>query len=123
MHDCLNQWSREGTARKTGSRRPRGTPQMEYHRYWSIAGAHHAASAAEIRAAGGTTVIQRTLKSRLLQGQILARRPVACPLLTLTYTVFDVSGVKLELNGGQNGRLLFFLMKADFAYVPVMTVC
>ncbi|GBO37089.1 hypothetical protein AVEN_176224-1 [Araneus ventricosus] len=65
VHHCWQQWSREGTA----SRRPgsRGTTV-----------AHRTASAAEIRAEVGTTVTQRTVTNRLLQGQLRARRPVAC---------------------------------------------
>ncbi|GBM37781.1 hypothetical protein AVEN_25892-1 [Araneus ventricosus] len=43
-----------------------------------MAVAHRIASAAEIRAAVGTTVTQRTVTNRLLQGQFRARRPVAC---------------------------------------------
>ncbi|GBM65327.1 hypothetical protein AVEN_89694-1 [Araneus ventricosus] len=37
---------------------------------------HH--TAAEIQAAVGTIVIQQTITHRLLQGQLRARRPVAC---------------------------------------------
>ncbi|GBL92307.1 hypothetical protein AVEN_35850-1 [Araneus ventricosus] len=41
-----------------------------------------AASAAEIRAAVGTTVAQQTATNWLLEGQLRARRPVACiPLI------------------------------------------
>ncbi|GBN05641.1 hypothetical protein AVEN_115893-1 [Araneus ventricosus] len=40
--------------------------------------AHRTASATEIRAAVGTTVTQRTVSNRLLQGQLRTRRPVAC---------------------------------------------
>ncbi|GBL96936.1 hypothetical protein AVEN_182517-1 [Araneus ventricosus] len=40
------------------------------------------ASAAEIRAAAGTTVTQRIATNRFLQGQLRARRPVACIQLT-----------------------------------------
>ncbi|GBN33851.1 hypothetical protein AVEN_141982-1 [Araneus ventricosus] len=47
-----------------------------------MAVAHRTASAAEIRAAVGTTVAQRTARNRLLQGQLRARRPVSCILLT-----------------------------------------
>ncbi|GBN87753.1 hypothetical protein AVEN_148100-1 [Araneus ventricosus] len=42
-----------------------------------MAVAHRTASAAEVRTAVGTTVTQRTLTNRLLQGQLRARRPVA----------------------------------------------
>ncbi|GBL79108.1 Transposable element Tc1 transposase [Araneus ventricosus] len=43
---------------------------------------HRTASVVEIRAAVGTTVTQRTVTNRLLQGQLRARRPVACIPLT-----------------------------------------
>ncbi|GFS59082.1 transposable element Tc1 transposase [Trichonephila clavipes] len=39
---------------------------------------HRSAYATEIRVALGTTVTQGTVRNRLLQGQIRARRPVAC---------------------------------------------
>ncbi|GBO33277.1 hypothetical protein AVEN_83751-1 [Araneus ventricosus] len=42
----------------------------------------HQWSKEEIRTAVGTTVTQRTVSNRLLQGQLRARRPVACILLT-----------------------------------------
>ncbi|GBM88383.1 hypothetical protein AVEN_149440-1 [Araneus ventricosus] len=47
-----------------------------------MAVAHRTASEAEIRAAVGTTVPQRTVTNRLLQGQLRARRPVAYIPLT-----------------------------------------
>ncbi|GBM97398.1 hypothetical protein AVEN_822-1 [Araneus ventricosus] len=47
-----------------------------------MAVAHRTASAAEIRAAVGTTVTQRTVTNRLLQGQLRARLSVACIPLT-----------------------------------------
>ncbi|GBM44494.1 hypothetical protein AVEN_15019-1 [Araneus ventricosus] len=47
-----------------------------------MAVAYRTASSAEIRAAVGTTVTQRTVTNRLLQGQLRARRPVACISLT-----------------------------------------
>ncbi|GBN35379.1 Transposable element Tcb2 transposase [Araneus ventricosus] len=47
-----------------------------------MAVAHPTASAAEIRAAVGTTVTQRTVTNLLLQGQLRDRRPAACIPLT-----------------------------------------
>ncbi|GBM84571.1 hypothetical protein AVEN_33845-1 [Araneus ventricosus] len=47
-----------------------------------MAVAHHTASAADIRAAVGTKVTQRTVTNRLLQGQLRARSPVECIPLT-----------------------------------------
>ncbi|GBM12740.1 hypothetical protein AVEN_228528-1 [Araneus ventricosus] len=83
VHDCWQQWSRESTAlRRPGSGRPRGTTGREDRRVRSIAVAHRTAPAAEIRAAVGTTVTQRTVTNRLLQGQLQTRRPVACIPLT-----------------------------------------
>ncbi|GFU05694.1 RNase H domain-containing protein [Trichonephila clavipes] len=65
------QWSRDGTAsRRPGSGRPRGTTEREDHR---TAVAHRTASAAEIQAAVGTTVTQRTVRNWLLQVQLRAR--------------------------------------------------
>lgn len=83
VHECWQQWSREGTAsRRPGSGRPRGTTEREDRRVRRMAVANRTASAAEIRAAVGTTVTQRTVTNRLLQGQLRARRPVACIPLT-----------------------------------------
>ncbi|GBN63076.1 hypothetical protein AVEN_179738-1 [Araneus ventricosus] len=83
VHDCWQQWSREGTAsRRPGFGRPRGTTEREDHRVRRMAVAHRTASAAEIRTAVGTTVTQRTVTNRLLEGQFRARRPVACIPLT-----------------------------------------
>ncbi|GBM76208.1 hypothetical protein AVEN_55044-1 [Araneus ventricosus] len=60
VHDCWQQWSREGTdSRRLGSGWPRGTTDRRVRR---MAVAHRTASAAEIRAAVGTTVTQRTVK-------------------------------------------------------------
>ncbi|GBO24776.1 hypothetical protein AVEN_88794-1 [Araneus ventricosus] len=79
VHDCWQQWSRECTAsRRPGSGRPRGTTERKDRRVQRMAVAHRTASAAEIRAAVGATVTQRTVTNRLLQGQLRVRRPVAC---------------------------------------------
>ncbi|GBO15116.1 hypothetical protein AVEN_231147-1 [Araneus ventricosus] len=81
VHDCCQQWPRDGAAsRRSSSGWPRGTTEREDRCVWSMAVAHRTASAAEIRAAVGTTVTQRTVTNWLLQGQ--ARRPVACIPLT-----------------------------------------
>ncbi|GBN12951.1 hypothetical protein AVEN_165564-1, partial [Araneus ventricosus] len=81
VHDCWQQWPRDGAAsRRSGSGWPRGTTEREDRCVRSMAVAHRTASAAEIRAAAGTTVTQRTVTNWLLQGQ--ARRPVACIPLT-----------------------------------------
>ncbi|GBN51054.1 hypothetical protein AVEN_236621-1 [Araneus ventricosus] len=79
VHDCWQQWSREGTAsRRPVSGQPRGTTERKDRRVERMAVAHRTASATEIRAAIDTTVTQRTVTNRLLQGQLKARRPVAC---------------------------------------------
>ncbi|GBN57469.1 hypothetical protein AVEN_214902-1 [Araneus ventricosus] len=79
VHDCWVRWSRDGTAsRRPGSGRPRGTTEREDRRIRRTAVSHRTASAAEIRAAVGTTVTQRTVRNRLLDVQLRARRPVAC---------------------------------------------
>ncbi|GBO03812.1 hypothetical protein AVEN_232210-1 [Araneus ventricosus] len=83
VHDCWQQWSREGTvSRRLGSGQPRGTTERKDHRVRRMAVAHCTASAAEIRAAVGTTVTQLTVTNRLLKGHLRARRPVACIPLT-----------------------------------------
>ncbi|GBN21252.1 hypothetical protein AVEN_205900-1 [Araneus ventricosus] len=83
VHDCWVRWSRDGTAsRRPGSGRPRGTTEREDRRIRRTAVSHRTASAAEIRAAVGTTVTQRTVRNRLLDVQLRARRPVACIPLT-----------------------------------------
>ncbi|GBN74320.1 Transposable element Tc1 transposase [Araneus ventricosus] len=83
VHDCWQLWPRKGTAsRRPGSGRPRGTTEREDRRARRMAVAHGTASAAEIRTAVGTTVTQRTVTNRLLQGQLRDRRPVACIPLT-----------------------------------------
>ncbi|GBO25194.1 Transposable element Tc1 transposase [Araneus ventricosus] len=89
VHDCWKQWSKEGTAaRRPRSARPRGTTEREDCRVRRLAVAHRTASAAEIRAAVGTTVTERTVTNRLLQGQLRARRPVACIPLTPNHCRF-----------------------------------
>ncbi|GBM25073.1 hypothetical protein AVEN_96654-1 [Araneus ventricosus] len=86
VHDIWQQYSREGTAsRRPGSVRSSGTTEREYRRVRRMAVAHRIASAAEIRAAVGTTVTQRTVTNQLLQGELRARRPVACIPLTPNY--------------------------------------
>ncbi|GBM88890.1 hypothetical protein AVEN_134150-1 [Araneus ventricosus] len=83
VHNCWQQWSREGTAsRRPYSGQPRGTTAREDRRVRRMTVAHRTASAAEIRAAVGTTVTQRTVTNLLLPGQLRARRPVACIPLT-----------------------------------------
>ncbi|GBN78193.1 hypothetical protein AVEN_20715-1 [Araneus ventricosus] len=123
VHDCCQQWSREGTAsRRPGSRRPRGTTEREDRRVRRMAVAHRSASAAEIRAAVGTTVAQRTVTNRLLQGQLRARRPVVCIPLTPNHCRLQREWCQARA-GGRSGDLLCFLMKAGSAFVPVMAVC
>ncbi|GBM96407.1 hypothetical protein AVEN_24713-1 [Araneus ventricosus] len=83
VHDCWQQWSREGTAsRRPSSGWPRGNTKREDRRVRRMAVAHRTASTVEIRAAVGPLVTQRTVTNRLLQGQLRARCPVACILLT-----------------------------------------
>ncbi|GBN26918.1 hypothetical protein AVEN_111680-1 [Araneus ventricosus] len=83
VHDCWQQWSREGSASiRPGYGRPRRTTERENRRVWRVAVDHRTASAAEIPAAVGNTVTIRTVTNQLLQGQLRARRPVACIPLT-----------------------------------------
>ncbi|GBO07957.1 hypothetical protein AVEN_220591-1 [Araneus ventricosus] len=123
VHDWWQQWSREGTAsRRPGSGRPHGTTEREDRRVRRLALVHRTASVAKIRAAVGTTVTQRTVTNRLLQGEIRARHSIACIPLTPNHYRLDVSVVKLEIIGGRSGDILCFLMKAGSALVPVMAV-
>ncbi|GBL78095.1 hypothetical protein AVEN_143390-1 [Araneus ventricosus] len=56
VYDCWQQWSREGTAsRRPGSGWPCDTTEREDRRVRRMTVAHGTASAAEIRAAVGTT--------------------------------------------------------------------
>ncbi|GBL94677.1 hypothetical protein AVEN_83991-1 [Araneus ventricosus] len=57
VHDCCQQWSREGTAsRRPSSGRLRGTTEREDRRVRRMIVAHRTSSAAEIRVPVGTTV-------------------------------------------------------------------
>ena len=59
VHDCWQQWSQEGaTSRRPGTERPCVTTEREDSCIRRMAVAHRTASAAEIRAAVGTTVTQ-----------------------------------------------------------------
>ncbi|GBO43335.1 hypothetical protein AVEN_257290-1 [Araneus ventricosus] len=74
VHDCWQQWSREGNA----SRRPCFLAATWHYREGRppcscMAVAHLTTSAAEIRAAVAAIVTQRTVANRLLQGQLRAR--------------------------------------------------
>ena len=87
VHGCWKQWSRKGTfSSRPGSGRPRGTIERENRRIRSTAVTHRTASAANIRAAVGTTVTQRTARNRLLEGQLRAGLPVACIPLTPSHS-------------------------------------
>ena len=65
-----------------GSGWPRGTTEREDRRIRCTAVTHRTASAANIRAAVGTTETQKTVRNRLLEGQFRVKRPVVCILLT-----------------------------------------
>ncbi|GBM19608.1 hypothetical protein AVEN_107286-1 [Araneus ventricosus] len=83
VHDCWQQRSREGPAsRRPGSGLPCGTTERGDRLFRRMAVTHRTASAAETRAAVGATVTQRSATNRLLQGQLRARRRVACIPLT-----------------------------------------
>ncbi|GFS92740.1 uncharacterized protein TNCV_1161581 [Trichonephila clavipes] len=57
VHDCWEQWSRDGTSsRRPGSKRPCGTTERVVRRMWRTAVVHRNACVAEIRAAADTTV-------------------------------------------------------------------
>ncbi|GBM54029.1 hypothetical protein AVEN_215401-1 [Araneus ventricosus] len=123
VHDCWQQWSREGTdSRRLGSERPRGNTEREDRRVRRMAVAHRTASAAEIRAAVGTTVIQRTVANRLHQGQLRARRPVACIPLIPNHCRLRREWCLAIAHWRTEWRVCF-LMKVGSALVPVVAVC
>ncbi|GFT75914.1 HTH_Tnp_Tc3_2 domain-containing protein [Trichonephila clavipes] len=69
-HYYWEQWSRDCTvSRKQGSGRPRCTSDRDDHHIRHMVMAHRTASAAAIRASFRTTVLQGTIRNRLLQGQ------------------------------------------------------
>ena len=83
VHDCWQQWSREGTvSRRPGSGRIRTISEREDRCIRRMAVADRTASAAAITASVGPKGTQRTLRNRLLEEQLRARRPVAFIPLT-----------------------------------------
>ncbi|GBN66271.1 hypothetical protein AVEN_232778-1 [Araneus ventricosus] len=76
--------SGQGKVLPQEDRVPGGTTEREDRRVRLMAVEHRTASAAEIRAAVGTTVTQRTVTNRLFQGQLRVRRPVGIPCIPLT---------------------------------------
>ncbi|GFV64601.1 HTH_Tnp_Tc3_2 domain-containing protein [Trichonephila clavipes] len=113
VHDCWEQWSRDGTASKRpGSRRLRSPTKREYHRVRRTAVAHRTSFATEIQATVYTTVTQRTIRNRLLHG---APSQKPCNLYS--------TDLKLEFIKGRSGDLLCFMMKAGSALLPVIAVC
>ncbi|GFW48692.1 uncharacterized protein TNCV_4242731 [Trichonephila clavipes] len=123
VHDCWQQWSRDGTvSRRLGSRRPRGTSKWENRSNQRTAEARRTASAAEIRASIDTIMTQRTIRCWLLRGQHRARCSVAYIPFTPSHSVCDANRVKSELIGGQSADLLCYLMTTGSARVPMMAV-
>ncbi|GFX50823.1 uncharacterized protein TNCV_2724061 [Trichonephila clavipes] len=89
VHNFWQQWSRDGTSsRRPGSERPRGTNEREDHRIRRTAVVHCNEPATEIRVAVGTTVTQRTVRNRLLQG----------PLYSINYKSVFFNFLKLLLS-------------------------
>ncbi|GFV62897.1 uncharacterized protein TNCV_472391 [Trichonephila clavipes] len=88
-----------------------------------MAVAHCTASAAEIRAAIGTKVTQRTVRNRLLQGQLKVRRPVACIPLSPSHCRLRRQLCQARAHWRTEWKPLPFLMKASPALVRMMTVC
>ncbi|GFT45281.1 uncharacterized protein TNCV_2452241 [Trichonephila clavipes] len=60
-----------------GSWWPHAITEREHRRIRRTTVAHRIASVAEIQVAVGTTVTQRAVRNRLLQGCLQAKRPVA----------------------------------------------
>ncbi|GFT03853.1 transposable element Tc1 transposase [Trichonephila clavipes] len=83
VHYYWEQSSRDSNvSRRPGSGWPQGTTEREDHHIRRLAVAHRTASAAEIRATVCTSATQRTVRNWLIQGQLQAKRPVACIQLT-----------------------------------------
>ncbi|GFV19730.1 HTH_Tnp_Tc3_2 domain-containing protein [Trichonephila clavipes] len=62
----------------------RGPTERECHRFRRNTMAHPTESAAEIRPAVGTTMTQRNVRNRLLEGRLRARHSVTCIIQTLS---------------------------------------
>ncbi|GFT09501.1 uncharacterized protein TNCV_5063361 [Trichonephila clavipes] len=63
VHDCWEQWSRDGRVSRSSSR-PRGITERKHRRIQRAAETHRTASVTEIRAEMGTTVTQRAVRYR-----------------------------------------------------------
>ncbi|GBM50393.1 hypothetical protein AVEN_97216-1 [Araneus ventricosus] len=124
VHDCWQQWSWEGTAsRRPASGQPRGTTEREDRRVRRIAVANRTASAAEIRAAVGTTETQRTVTNRLLQGKPRARLPVACIPLTPNHCRLRREWCQARAHWKTEWRSVVFSDESRFCLGTVMAVC
>ncbi|GFW35159.1 uncharacterized protein TNCV_5067241 [Trichonephila clavipes] len=73
-------------SRRPGSGRLCRTTEREDRGTSRTAVVHRTASSVGIRAADSTAVTQRTVRNLLLQGQLRARRPVACIPLSLSHS-------------------------------------
>ena len=101
VHDCWEQWSKNGTVlKRPGSGLLRDTTEGYNHRIRRMAASHRAASAAKILAVFGTTVTQRIVGNMLLHEQLRARRLVAWtsnskPLSSATPVVSNQSSLEV----------------------------
>ncbi|GFX59971.1 HTH_Tnp_Tc3_2 domain-containing protein [Trichonephila clavipes] len=83
VHDCYEQGSSNGSAlRRPGFVGIRGTTERKDRCIRSKTVAHCTAPVAEIRSAISTTMTQRTIGNRSLQGQLRVRCSVVCIPLT-----------------------------------------
>ncbi|GFT09359.1 phospholipid-transporting ATPase [Trichonephila clavipes] len=104
---------------------PRGSTEREQRHLQSRVGAHRTVSAAEIQAAGCSTVTLRTVRNRLLQGQLQARLPVAGIPLTLNYYGLQRHWYQARAYWRKEWRhvVRLFFIKAGSALMPLMSVC
>ncbi|GFV58008.1 HTH_Tnp_Tc3_2 domain-containing protein [Trichonephila clavipes] len=124
VHDCWEQWSREGTASKRSvSWWVRGTTETKDCHIRRTTMANRTASATEIRAACCNIVTQLTFRNWLLQEKLQARCSVACIPMAPSYCRLRHQWCEEGLTGRQSGGLLYFLITAGSVFVLVMTVC
>ncbi|GFW14935.1 hypothetical protein TNCV_4658961 [Trichonephila clavipes] len=83
---------------------------------------HCSVPAAEVRAAVSTTLTQELLDIGYFKNSSEPGILYRVFHLLQAISVCDASGVNLELIRGRSGYLLYFLMKAGSAFVPVMVV-
>ncbi|GFW29681.1 HTH_Tnp_Tc3_2 domain-containing protein [Trichonephila clavipes] len=124
VHDFWKQGSRDGTAsRRPGSGRPHDTTEREDRHIQFKVVAHHTESLAEIRAAIGTTATQKTVRNRLLQGQLRIGLPVASILLTPIHCRLRHQCCQARVHWRTEWIYVVFSDDSNSALVPVIAEC